>query len=44
MIFDALKVNANETLRGNFARLIATQDRLNPTLHGNRLLRVVSVN
>ncbi len=32
------------TLRGNFARLIAMQDRLNPTPCGNRPLRVVSVN
>ncbi len=30
----AQKTNAKETLRGNFARLIAMQDRLNPTLHG----------
>jgi hypothetical protein len=43
MVFDASKSNAKETLRGNFARLIATQDRPNPTPHGSRLLRVVSV-
>jgi hypothetical protein len=38
------KDNAKETLRGNFARLIAMQERSNPTFHGSRLLRVVYVN
>jgi hypothetical protein len=40
----AQKSNAKDTLKGNFARLIAMQDRLNPTPRGSRLLRVVSVN
>ncbi len=40
----ALKSNAKETLKGNFARLIATQDRPNPTPRGSRPLKVVSVN
>jgi hypothetical protein len=38
------KNNAKETLRGNFTRMIATQDRLNPTPRGSRLLWVVSLN
>ncbi len=40
----AQKSHAKATLRGNFARLIAMQDRLNPTPHSSRLLRVVSMN
>ncbi len=38
------KSKPKETLRGNFTRLIAMQDRPNPTPRGSRLLRVVSVN
>jgi hypothetical protein len=48
MVFDSSKEqwksNAKETLRENFVRLIATQDRLNPTPHSSRPLKVVSVN
>jgi hypothetical protein len=40
MVFDCLK----EQCQGDFARLIAMQDRLNPNPCGSRPLRVVSVN
>jgi hypothetical protein len=43
MVFDGSKVNVKDTLRENFARLIATQDRMDPTPHGSRPLKVVSV-
>jgi hypothetical protein len=36
--------NAKVTFKENYARLIATLDRLNPTPHDSRPLRVVSAN
>jgi hypothetical protein len=44
MVFEGLKEQCKGDFRGDFARQIATQDILNPTPHGSRLLRVVSVN
>ncbi len=44
MVFGGLKEQCQGDFKRKLARLIATQDRLNPTPHGSMQLRVVSMN
>ncbi len=43
-VFDGSNKQCKGDFKENYARLIATLDRLNPTPRGSRLLRVVSAN